>query len=190
LSLSDLQLDEAYHLRSLVFQELVSMMEIIFHGLSGGSERGTTIEGLLGGGLRLDAAMHLYFFAIHEKQYRTQNSRGRVAAKHRIPQSAVILVFLFRKICLLLGYKGSTVFPMIEGRSHFMKDSIGQIFKFETSATSKIDIRKLYTTICNCVFADPTKGTQLIADDEACAMNNHTAVSHRSSYYYCISDSD
>jgi hypothetical protein len=169
-------------LRSLYFQELVSLIEIIFHGLSGGAERGTTVEGLLGGALRLDAALHLYFVGLHDKQYRTQNSVGRKAVNHRIPQSAVVLVILYRKICLLLGHHGSNLFPRIEGRSRFIKDSIGKIFNFESNAISKIDIRKLYTTISNCVFADPTKGTQIVANDEACVMNNHSAVSHRSSY--------
>jgi hypothetical protein len=159
IALNDLEVDRHYNLGSLVFQELVSMMEIIFHGLSGGSERGTTVEGLLGNGLRLDGALHLYFVALHEKHYRTQNSNGRRAVNHRIPQSAVVLVLLFRKICILLGHSGAAVFPRILGRRHFMKDSIGNIFGFQSSATSKIDIRKLYTSICNCVFADPTKGT-------------------------------
>jgi hypothetical protein len=190
ISLNDLRVDGAYHLRSLDFQQLVSLTEIVFHGLSGGSERGTTIDGLLGCGLRLDPAMHLYFYAIHDKQSKTQNSTGRKQVRHRIPQSAVILVILFRKICLLLGHTGSTLFPRIDNRSHYMKDSIGDIFNFGSNSTSKIDIRKLYTSICNCVFADPTKGTQLIADDEACVMNNHSAGSHLTSYATTLANSE
>eukprot|EP00980_Cylindrotheca_fusiformis_P026307 scaffold15776_cov69-Cylindrotheca_fusiformis.AAC.1 len=170
------------HIRKLDFQWLCSYVEVIMHGLSAGSERGSTISALLYCQLRMDAAKNLSFKALHEKQSKVQNQSARDAATHQVPPSLVVLVLLYLSIRQRIHLDGSgLVFPDIPSRSKHLKDAIGEIFDLRPDSFNLVHVRKLWTTICNITLGKHQFG-KIVALDQASEQHNHSAATHRDFY--------
>lgn len=179
-SISSLSLNVGYDPRHTVFQELVSQIEILFHGFGGGGERASTVSGLFAKQLHITSSLDMFFYAVHDKEASVKSPRKK-AAKHKMPPSCVILYMLFRRICILLECgSSSSVVPIISGRTILMKHAICRHFGLDSKVVSALDIRHFYTSITNDVYARCP--TLLIADDDGAKANNHSAPVHAKHY--------
>lgn len=178
--LSSLVLIDGFHVRHPLFQELVSQVEIIFHGLGGGAERVSTIAGLFANQLRITSNLELFFNAVHDK-HASIKSKSKTPCKHQMPPSCVPLYMIFRHIAITLGCGNtSSVVPDVPGRTYLMKHALCKHFGIDPKVISATDIRHLYTTINNIIH-DKSQPT-LIADDEGARANNHTPGVHQQWY--------
>ena len=180
IHLSALAIRDGYSGRHPIFQQLVSQIEIIFHGLGGGAERLTTVTGLIANQLWLASNLHLYFYAVHDK-VASVKSPSKQACKHKMPPSCFPIYLLFRQIVLALNLGNtSAIIPNIEGRTVLMKHVLCNHFSIDHHQVSATDIRHLYTSIINIIFNKHQ--TALIADDEGAKANNHSSSMHAKWY--------
>ena len=180
IHLSDLNIHNGYNGRHTLFQQLVSLIEIIFLGLGGGAERLTTVVGLSANQLWLAANNHLYFYAVHDK-VASVKSPTKQACKHKIPPSLVPIYLLFRRIVIELGLGNtSAVIPNIERRTVLMKHALCNFFGISIHDVSVTDIRHLFASVTNIIFQQHP--IALTADKEGAEANNHSSKVHRRWY--------
>ena len=180
VKLSSLKVRDGYGPKHPEFQRLVSLVEIFFHGFGGGSERLTTVAGLIANQLRLTNNLGLYFYAVHDKAA-TVKSPTKKVCKHKLPPSCFPLFVLFRWICIQLGCGNtSAIIPTIEGRTILMKDMVCELFGIDPKLISVTEIRKLYTSITNIIYHKVED--RLVADEDGSIVNNHTHAVQRRWY--------
>ena len=176
IRLSSLAIQEGYDAHHVLFQKLVSLIEVIFHGLGGGAERLTTVASLSANQLRLAGDNNLYFYATHKK-VSSVKSPPKQACKHKIPPSLFPIYLLFRQIVIALGMDNtSAVIPNIDRRTVLMKHVLCKIFGISYRVVSATDIRHLYASATNIVHGN--NPIALTADDEGARANNHSSRVH------------
>ena len=182
VQLRSLRLKEGYHLRHPHFQKLASEFETAFHGFGGGSERQTTVKGLFANQAKITNNLDLFYMAVHGK-HGSVRSKAKVPVEHQLPPSFSPLYLLFRQICMELETETSnSIIPPIPSRTCTMKMTICEKFGLDPNVVSMIDIRKLYTSATNLIYAKMEEEEKLSADGRAARMSNHTPASHKSYY--------
>ena len=183
VSMNSLKVSEGYHNnRHPLHQELVSEIEIIFHGLSGGCERYNNISELLANQVWITNNLCLFFKAVHKKTASVRTT-DRKSVIHQVPSSAVMLYMLFRRVCVEVEDAGSSsAIPSIpfSSRTHTIVTALSRHFEIDPRTTSLLDIRHLYTSATN-ILAE-SSNDRLVADSAGAMSNNHTPAVHERHY--------
>lgn len=182
VTMNSLKIIEGYHSRHPLHQELVSEIEILFHGLSGGCERYSTVSELLVSQIWITRSLCLFFKAVHNKKPSVRTT-AKKAVIHQLPPSTVIFYLLFRRICTeVKGLDGSSAVPSIplSSRTHTMVTALCRHFELDPRSISLLDIRHLYTSATN-VLAE-SSNERMVADSAGAMSNNHTLAVHERHY--------
>jgi hypothetical protein len=182
VTMESLKISEGYHNKHPLHQELVSEIEIIFHGLSGGCERYSTVSELLENQVWITKNLCLFFKAVHNKKPSVKTA-AKKAVIHQLPPSTVMLYLLFRRVCVEVEDTGSSsAIPSIpfRSRTHTMITALCRHFEIDPRGTDLLDIRHLYASATN-VLAE-SSNDRLVADSAGAISNNHTAAVHERHY--------
>ena len=180
MKIDSLKICGGYHIEHPLHQELVSEIEIIFHGLSGGCERYQTIRELLFNQVWITNNMRLFFKAVHNKNHSVRTT-AKKPVTHQIPPSAVMLYILFRRVCAEVEDSSYAISSIpFSSRTHTLVTALCRHFSIDPKITTAVDIRHLYTSATN-VLAENSK-ERLVADSAGAMSNNHTPAVHEAFY--------
>lgn len=163
----------------VTFDKLCSYVELFFHGCGGGSMRHEELRRMGKSYLRWHRNT-IYFQSTPIKRFSAMISTSKTVER-KLPPPLARVYLLYTLLTRHLGISSDIVIAERQGRTHFMKDSICELFFFK-ERPDDIQIRQFWCSVQNITFPQSSTENKFAAHGDVAELSGHSVTTHEQRY--------